>query len=289
MEQRSEEWFAARIGKITASSVAAILGIDKNRDREDVMRDMVREHHGYPREFQGNIATQWGVTHEAEAIADFQWTMGIDVVSTGFWVHPVETWLGASPDGLIGDDEILEVKCPFGIRNDAEPVFKTVRDQPHYEAQMQIQMFVTGRKFCSFWQWTAHGYSYEKVEYDPVGVERMLAELRAFREELSRAITEPDVYIEEKRRTVDTPRALQMVAEYDDLVEAIEKAEERKKELLADIVKMSGEKNAVFGGRNLTKVEREGSISYSKAIKVLAPGANLEPWRGKPVTFWSLK
>jgi len=55
------------------------------------------------------------------------------------------------------------------------------------------------------------------------------------------------------------------------------------------MVKMCREQKGVFGGRNLTKVQKNGSISYSQAIKVLAPGANLEPWRGKPSTHWTLK
>lgn len=290
MEQRSEEWFNARKGCVTGSSVGAILGLDPNRTRDDVLRDMVRAYHGAPREFQGNIATQWGVTHEDEASDDFCHATGAEVVKASFCIHSNIRWLGASPDGFVGDDAVLEIKCPFGLRDKEPPVpFKTALEQPHYYAQMQVQMYVTDRTMCYFWQWTPHDSKLETVEYDSNYVAEIYPKLEAFYQEYLDAIDDPDVHLEEKRAVIDTPRALQMIAEYDDLVNAIERAEERKKELLADIVKMAGEKNAVFGGRKLTKVEKKGSISYAQAIKVLAPGANLEPWRGKASSYWMLK
>lgn len=290
MEQRSDEWFAARKGRVTGSAVGAILGMDPHRTREDVLRDMVREYHGLPREFQGNIATQYGIIHEEEALQDFCFYTGADVTRASFCVHENFPWLGASPDGFVGDDAVLEIKCPFGLRDKEAPVpFKTAAEQPHYMAQMQIQMFVTDRTFCHFWQWTQHDQRLETVQYDPLMISDMFPKLKAFYDEYLLAIDDPVDHLEDKRKTIDTPRALQMIAEYDDLVQAIEQAEARKKELLAEIVKIAGEKNAVFGGRNLTKVEKAGSISYAQAIKVLAPGANLEPWRGKPSSYWVLK
>lgn len=289
MEQRTEEWFDARKGRVTGSSVGAILEVDPNRSREDVMRDMVRQFHGLPREFNGNIATQWGVTHEDEAREDFEHKSALTVEKASFCVHETQPWIGASPDGFVGEDALLEIKCPFGLRNNEAPSFKTAKEQEHYYAQMQVQMYVTGRSLCYFWQWTPRATLLEIVEYDSDFIAEIMPKLRAFYQEYLEAIKEPGDHLEEKRAVIDTPRALQMVAEYDDLVVAIEKAEERKKELLQAIVDASGGKNAVFGGKKLTKVERAGSISYAQAIKVLAPGANLEPWRGKPSSYWTLK
>ena len=289
MEQRSEEWFAARKGLVTGSSVGAILGDDPNLTRDEVMRRMVREHHGAPSEWSGNIATQWGVTHEDEAREDFELAMSIETHPASFIIHQQETWIGASPDRFVGDDALLEIKCPFGIRNDKHPVFKTAEEQPHYMAQMQIQMYVTERTKCYFWQWTPYGYRLEDVYYDPDMIAEIVPKLRAFYEEYLEEIKNPEDHIEEKRKVIDTPRALQIMAEYDDLIEAIERAEERKGELLGTMVTMAGGKNALIGGRKLTKTERKGSISYAQAIKILAPGANLEPWRGKASSYWSLK
>lgn len=289
MEQRSEEWFAARAGRITGSSVGAILGVDPHRTRDDVLRDMVRQHHGVPREFQGNIATQWGVIHEDEAREDFERHKGVSVQPATFCVHPHFQWLGASPDGFVGDDAVVEIKCPFGIRNEEYPKFKTSAEQPHYLAQMMIQMYVTSRSACHFWQWTPHGNTYELVQYDEKQVNEIMPRLESFLSEYLAAIASPEDYLEERRKIIDTPRALQMVAEYDDLLLAIEKAEDRKKELLEEIIRMAGDRNAIFGGRKLTKIEKKGSVSYASAIKVLAPGANLEPWRGKTSIYWTLK
>jgi putative phage-type endonuclease len=289
MEQRSPEWFAARKGRVTGSAIGAILGLDPNRTREEVLREMVRTYHAAPREFQGNIATQWGVTHEPEAMQDFEHATGAEVQRASFCIHDTIPWLGASPDGFVGDDALLEIKCPFGLRDKPAPVpFKTAKEQPHYYAQMQVQMYVTYRSACFFWQWTPNDSKLETVEYDGDYIAEIFPQLQDFYNEFLAAIDAPEAYLEEPRKVIDTPRALQMLAEYDDLTTAIEQAEARKKELLAEIVKMAGEKNAVFGGRKLTKVEKAGSISYAAAIKVLAPNANLEPWRGKPSSFWKL-
>jgi len=79
------------------------------------------------------------------------------------------------------------------------------------------------------------------------------------------------------------------IDEYLQLSDAISLATDRKKEVLADIVKLSGEKDSLICGRNLTLVKKEGAVSYAKAIKELLPGANLEPYRGKPTEYWMLK
>lgn len=290
MEQRSEEWFDARKGKVTGSSVGAILGLDPNRSRADVLRDMVRQHHGLPREFQGNIATQWGVTHEDEALQDFEHATGAEVERASFCIHSNFQWLGASPDGFVGDDALIEIKCPFGLRDKEPPVeFKAAAAQPHYYAQMQVQMFVTERSMCHFWQWTPYDAKLETVEYDPHWIAENIPQLAEFYQEYLAALDDPEDHLEEPRTIIDTPRAAQMLAEYDDLLTAIERAEERRKELLQSMIDMAKGKNAVFAGRKLTKVEKKGSISYAAAIKVLAPNANLEPWRGKPSSYWSLK
>jgi putative phage-type endonuclease len=290
MEQRSEEWFEARKGRVTGSNIGAILGLDPNRTRDEVMREMVRTYHGHPREFQGNIATQHGVVHENEARDDFCYATGAEVVPASFCIHSNIPWLGASPDGFVGDDGILEIKCPFGLRDHDAPVpFKTAAEQPHYYAQMQVQMYVTDRSMCYFWQWTRNDSKLETVEFDSDYMASIFPKLKEFFDEFLRQIDAPEEHLEPLRKVVDTPRALQMIAEYDDLTHAIEVAEARKKELLTEIVKAAGEKNAVFGGRKLTKVEKQGSISYAAAIKVLAPNANLEPWRGKPSSYWMLK
>tara|TARA_R110000868_G_scaffold12098_6_gene58631 strand:+ start:2883 stop:3761 length:879 start_codon:yes stop_codon:yes gene_type:complete len=286
MEQRSKEWFEARKGRVTASMVGAILGLDPNCTREEAMRRMVRSYQGPPSEFKGNIATQWGVTHENEAREAFEYEMKMFVDPATFAVHPDIPWLGASPDGYIGETLTFECKCPFGIRNDEQPVFKLLEEQPHYYAQVQIQLFVTGRHICFFWQWTPFGKHVETMSFHSDWVLENLPKLEAFHDEFLEICDEP---LGDRVKVIDTPRALQMVAEYNDLKDAIAQAEERKAELLESIVEMCGGENAIFGGKKLTNIRRDGSISYASAIKELAPNANLEPWRGKPSSYWTLK
>ena len=285
MEQRSQEWFFVRRGRVTASSIGAILGLDPYRDRDDVMRSMVREWHGVESEFTGNIATQWGQTHEAEARMTYEANTGRVVEECGFYT--IEDWAGASPDGLVGDEGLIEIKCPFGIRNQAEPKFKALDEQPHYHAQIQFQLFATGRKWCDFFQWTPSETALRTVYADEKEQAKILAEARKFHEEFLQEICNP-AHLEPPRKVIDTPTAIQLVREYDDLCDAEEQAKERRKEVLEQIVDLAGGVNAEIAGRKLTLVERKGSVSYAKALKSLAPNADLTPYTGKPSQSWKL-
>ena len=285
MEQRTQEWFEARKNRLTASSVGAILGLDPFRNREDVMRSMVREYHGAPSEFTGNVATEWGVYNEAGAIAEFEMETGLKVDKCGF--YPYEDWLGASPDGLIGDDSLLENKCPFGKRKDENPEFKSLLDQPHYYAQVQIQLLCTGRHKAYFNQWNPYGTKTETHYFDPVWRDTNLPILRQFYAEYLSERDNPD-HLSPRRISVDTPAAHKAIQEWDELKEQIELAQERQKDLLAEIVAMGKDQDALIAGRKLTKVERAGSISYAKALKSVAPELDLTPWTGKPSEYWKL-
>ena len=286
-EQRSVEWFSSRKGRVTGSMVGAILGVNPWMTRDDAMRIMVREYHGAPREFEGNIATQWGVANESGAVAEYELETGLTVEPCGFYMF--EDWLGASPDGLVGNDGLVEIKCPFGMK-DGSKEFKLLREQPHYYAQIQIQLFVTGRAWCDFYQWSPSKTSLVSVHVSRPFLDKNLPLLRQFHAEyLHEREHNFQLHLEEKRAEIDNIRSKQMVAEYDELVDAIDRATERKKELLAEMVKMAGEKNAIFGGRKLTQIIKPGSVSYGKAVKFLAPDADLSPWTGKPTSFWMLK
>lgn len=290
MEQRSPEWFEVRKGRITASSVGAILGNSPNATRDDVMRRMVREWHGAENEFSGNIATEYGTNNEAGAVIEYQMETGTTVQPIGFVTR--EDWAGASPDGSIGcgDDEYgLEVKCPFGLRKDADPQFKTLADQPHYYDQVQFSLWVTGWKLWHFYQWNPAKTKMETVLPDLEWQAHALPRLRQFYAEYLVERESPEAHLAPKRTIVDTPEAHKIMAEYDQISEAIENADARKKELLAEMVRISGEKNTIFAGRSLTKTNRAGSIAYAKAIKELLPKADLEKWRGQPSSYWVVK
>lgn len=100
---------------------------------------------------------------------------------------------------------------------------------------------------------------------------------------------DPAEYEGAKRAEYDTPETAKLIAEYDELSEAIENATVRKKDILARMVQIAGEKDAIIAGRKLTMVERAGAVSYAKALAKYAPDADLEPYRGKPSKGWQLR
>lgn len=286
MQQRTTEWFAARRGRVTGSVAGAILGVNPHTSREDVLRRLVRDWHGAEPEFVGNIATMHGTAHEDGAIVDFQMETGIGVNPVGFL--PYEDWLGASPDGLTDDGGVLEVKVPFGKRNDTNADFKPLTDQPHYYAQVQIEILCANASHGWFWQWSAHGFDLDRVEIDQAWRDENLPRLKQFHAELMDAIRKPDEYLAPRRKVIDTPEASKMLREYDEMAEAEERASARRKAIIDELVQMAGNGDAEVCGRKLTRVDRAGSISYAKALAELDPGADLEKWRGKPSSSWRL-
>lgn len=287
MEQRSPEWFEARKGMVTGSVAGSILGLSPWQSREDVLRRMVREYHGAESEMRDSPPLAYGRMNEAGAIFEFEMDTGFSVQPASFVVFDDgDSWLGASPDGYICDDAIIEVKTPYSLRNGGE--FKSIAEYPHYSAQIQVQLHCTGRKRCAFYQWAPHDTNLEWIDYDPDWISTNIPRLRQFYAEYLDELDNPD-HLAPKRVTIDTPEAARMVREYDELCEAEENVKERKKDLLADMVRLAGEKNADFAGRKLTLTTRQGSVSYAKAVSELAPGADLSKWRGKEIKFWSIK
>lgn len=278
MEQRTNEWFAARKGRITGSVVGAILGLAPYMSRDDVMRQMVREYHNQEREFKGNAATQWGVAMEETAKADFEITCGHYVEDAPF-VQWDEDWLGASPDGYVGDNELIEIKCPYGLRNQSPTIFKSINDQPHYYAQIQIQLLVTNRVGCYFFQWSPHGSQSEYVPFDPQWIEENLPKLREFYAE----------YLNEREHNAWKYISGGEVAKRYQLAKAaldVAKAEmEEAKEALIAATNNEGGK---IGDLTITRVQKKGAVSYQKALKELAPNADLEVYRGKDSEYWRI-
>lgn len=272
-----------RKGRVTGSSVGAILGLSPWQTPDDVLRRMVREYHGAPSEFTGNVATEYGTFHEKGAIQDFELEHGFTVRPSKFYMF--EDWLGATPDGEIGKNSLIEVKCPYGKRNGGE--FKSINDQLHYHAQIQIQLMVTGRDKCYFWQWSAHGTKLETVDYSQAWIDSHLGELYKFYQRYLSELDNPE-HLEPKRIEVETPAASKLLAEYDDLTEAIDRATERRKEVLSELVDATGGVDAVVCGRKLTHVERAGSVQYAKIVKQELPGFDVEPFRGKSSQYWKL-
>lgn len=277
--QGTQEWHAARKGRITGSRIGAILGLSPWQTRDDVLRAMVREHHGAASEFTGNIATNYGHANEATARMTFEMSTGLDVQETGF--HTYEDWTGASPDGLIGDDAVLEIKCPFkGIR-------KALSDQPHYIAQLQWEMLCTGRKKAYFYQWQPDDDTLNIVHRDQAWLDYALPEARQFYAFYLSELDNPD-HLAPLRVELNTQEACLLVQEYDEMKDARDRADERMKEIMGRLVDMTGGKDALVDGRRLTKVEKAGAVSYAQVVKKHCAGVDLEPYRSKPSVSWRI-
>lgn len=297
MEQLSPEWFNARKGRITGSRIGAALGENPWRTRADLIRQMVREHHGAPDESKDNPAMMHGRLHEQQAMLTFMREAEVEVEQVGF--IPFGRRYGASPDGLTSDGGILELKVPFSLRNEKEAIFKPLKEQPHYWHQVQLEMYAAGRDHAYFVQYVAQkgdvfGDDFvpeqiriERIERDPVWWAEIEPKLEDFLAELKKELDNP-AHLEPLRNIIETEEALALVAEYDQLQEQKKRADARMKEIIAELAELAGDKDADIGGRKLTKVVRKGSVSYAKAIKDLAPDADLEKYRGKESTYWRL-
>ena len=152
MEQRTEEWFEARMGCVTASRTADVMAKTKSgyaASRANYMAELICER--LTGERQGGFssaAMQWGTETEPQARMAYEIITGATVVETGFVLHPEIAGFGASPDGLIGDDGLIEIKCP----NTATHIDTLLADKvpTKYIIQMHVQMLCTGRVWCDF-------------------------------------------------------------------------------------------------------------------------------------------
>lgn len=152
MNQGSPEWLQARCGLVTASRVADVLAQIKSGEaasRRDYRAQLVAERiSGRPTESFTNAAMQWGTDNEPIARASYELERDISVDQVGIVIHPEIVLAGASPDGLVGDDGLVEIKCP----NTATHIEYALSGKPpaKYQPQMLWQMACTGRKWCDF-------------------------------------------------------------------------------------------------------------------------------------------
>lgn len=175
MEQRTAKWYRARLGNFGASEVAELRGKARKADEiftqtaksliykklgERMLNEALVDDDEWLLGFIDrtnpiNRAMQLGIDTECEARKAYATYMGVDVVESSIFFHPRIPHLHASPDGLIGDDGLLEIKCP-GIEKFATycAEVKTGEDlgdvNPTYFWQVQCQLACTGRKWCDW-------------------------------------------------------------------------------------------------------------------------------------------
>lgn len=152
MEQRTDDWFSARLGKVTASRISDVVAKTKSgvsASRGNYMAQLIVERMtNKPTESYSNSAMQWGTDTEPLARAAYEMATNTMVEEVGFVQHPDEEMCGASPDGLVGEDGLIEIKCP----NTATHIETLINGEidNKYILQMQWQMACTGRQWCDF-------------------------------------------------------------------------------------------------------------------------------------------
>lgn len=205
IEQGSPEWFAQRCGKATASKIADIIATTKSgpaASRKNYAAQLVAERlTGAVEESYTNAAMQWGKDKEPEARAAyaFLYADGVEVVEAGFVDHPSIAMSGASPDGYVGDDGLVEIKCPNTATHIDTLLGKSVPGK--YVTQMQWQMACTGRKWCDFVSFDPRLPSHlslfvKRVHRDDAEIKRLETEVAQFLAEVSATVQALEAYAE---------------------------------------------------------------------------------------------
>ena len=155
--QRTPEWIEIKRGKMSASNAETIIANGKGL--ETYIYNLMAEYYSSAeKENYINADMQRGIDLEPEARLEFEFYTDLDVQEVGFVEY--NDFIGVSPDGLVGDDGLIEIKCP----NDSI-YFKLLLSnniKPEYIAQMQMQMYVTDRQYCYF---VSYNPNFEKSLY----------------------------------------------------------------------------------------------------------------------------
>ena len=176
MDQRSDEWYAVRLGKVTASAFSNATAGGAGKTRTTLMRKLIAERMtDLPEESYSNGAMDWGTETEEQA-RDYYAQINDCIVKEVGFVELNED-IGASPDGLIGENGLIEIKCPNSSTHIGYILDNKLPSS--YVKQVQGQMWVTGRKWTDF------------VSYDPRVSKRPYWCIRVSRDE--KVIAELDV------------------------------------------------------------------------------------------------
>lgn len=150
--QGTPEWEQARCGRVTASRVADIIAKTKTgwgAAKAAYMGQLLAERlTGQPQDAFVTPAMRWGAECEDQARAAYEYWTDQDVASVGFVAHPQIAMSGASPDGLVGDEGLVEIKCPTTVTH----IDVLIGDEipTKYLPQIQWQLACTGRAWCAF-------------------------------------------------------------------------------------------------------------------------------------------
>jgi len=252
VEQRSNEWFELRKGRITASRAGKLF---RAADKDALLVELVRQKAGLPPTFQGNEATRYGTEAEPLARASFEAAFDVEVTEVGF----VSTGrLGASPDGIF-DGHLLEIKCPWS---------RDIPDEPFSEhlAQVNFQLGVCGLENAALWYWTPDDARRFDITFDLELWDRQCLAANEILAKLD-AIEDPQAWLAEREPAERTDDVfLTAEARYVELKRIAQDAEEQAEAARQALLQLAPD-----GAKGrLTKVKwltRAGNIDYGKLIK----------------------
>lgn len=200
-DQRTDGWLTDRCGRVTASCIHKVMARTKSgysADRANYHAQLVAERlTGRPAENFSNAAMQWGLDTEEQARAMYSLEIGEAVVETGFHPHPTILFSGASPDGLVSERGLVEIKCPNTATHIATLTGAPINHK--YQLQMQWQMECTGRDWCDFASFDPR--LPDEMQLHVRRVERDEALLAEIREEVVKFLTEVATTVEQLSNT----------------------------------------------------------------------------------------
>lgn len=202
MKQRTDDWFTARLGKVTASRIGDVMAKTKNgysASRQNYMAQLICERLTNKKEESSytNSAIQRGIELEPIARQYYELENVCRVVEVGFIPHPTIENSGASPDGLVNDDGLIEIKCPNTWTH--LEFMQSLIPKREYILQIQWQMICTGRQWCDFVSYDDRlpdnlSFKCIRIYHDDVQAKEIEAEVIKFLQELDDRIKKIEVY-----------------------------------------------------------------------------------------------
>ena len=192
IQQGTDEWKQLRLGKLTASRMADAMAKKDTAAYKNYVAQLVAERlTGQAGESFTNAAMAWGTEHEPLARSEYEITTGFMVEQVPFVCHPEIEWCGASPDGMVNGDGLVEIKCP----NTATHIDYLLAGKPpaKYVPQMALQLICTGRKWCDFVSLDPrmpdqHRLFVVRFQPEPAYLEKVDAAAREFLDEVAATI-----------------------------------------------------------------------------------------------------
>ncbi|XP_072400501.1 uncharacterized protein [Diabrotica undecimpunctata] len=173
----SVQWLEERQKRITASHFGKICKLKSTTSRSRTVCSLLYS------KFKGNENTKYGQIHESFAIEAFESKMNCKIIKCGLFIDEEHCFLGASPDGLVGDDALIEIKCPPSIKSMTPKAAVEKKKLPYlqvtkntnkielkrnhdYYYQIQAQLHIVKREKCYFVVWTPQGNIIEEIPRD---------------------------------------------------------------------------------------------------------------------------